>query len=114
MRRLIPCRCLARLFLFTIIPQSLKPTRRRPHFRTILIARARKLLVISEHLNTAEVQSPTVARWPVKSSWVIKRRAIGITWNCVWIDRDSGKFVSGAPPAAAAAGDHKATDRAVK
>ena len=22
-------------------------------------------------------------------------RAIGIKWNCVWIDRDPGKFVSG-------------------
>ena len=35
---------------------------------SILIPRALKLLVISEHLNTGEVQSPTVARWPVKSS----------------------------------------------
>ena len=57
--------------------------------------RARKLLVISEYLNTGEVQAATVLRRVVKSCGVIKRRAIGIKWNCVGIDRDSGKFVSG-------------------
>jgi hypothetical protein len=46
---------------------------------SILIPRARKLLVISEHRNTGELQSPTVARWPVKSRQVIKRRAVELS-----------------------------------
>ena len=111
---LIACRCFARLLLFTTISGHLNPPGDDRISASILIPRARKLFVISEHLNTGEVQSPTVARWPVKSSRVIKRRAIGTKWNCVWIDRDSGKFVSGAPPAVAAAGDRKASDCAVK
>jgi hypothetical protein len=49
-----------------------------------------------------------------KESLRINRRAIEIKWNWVRIDPDFGKFVSGAPLAVAAAGDHKAIDCAVK
>src|SRR4029077_18365579 len=65
---LLTCRCFARLLLLNTISAHLNHLGGGRISPSILIARARKLLVISEHLNTGEVQSPTVARWPVKSS----------------------------------------------
>ena len=45
---------------------------------SILIVRARELLVISEYLDTSDVQAPTISRRSVKSGGVIKRRTIGV------------------------------------
>ena len=92
---LITCRCISNYFSSEQCSDHLNLWGNGRSSVSILIIRARELLVISEYLNTGEVQASTVSRRVVKSRGVIKRRAIGIKWNCVWIDRNSGKFVSG-------------------